>query len=38
MPLCGGATRYIGNAGSDVVRRDGLEQDGREPDQVSIRT
>jgi hypothetical protein len=30
--------RHIGNAGSNVVRTDGLEQDGREPDQVSIRT
>src|SRR5882672_10850512 len=30
--------RHIGNDGSNVVRRDGLEQAGREPDQVSIRT
>ena len=30
--------RHIGDAGSNVVRSDGLEQDGREPDQVSIRT
>src|ERR1700757_1775339 len=30
--------RHIGNDGSNVVRRDGLEQAGREPDRVSIRT
>src|SRR5262244_2842417 len=30
--------RHIGNDGSNVVRRDGLEQDGRNPDYVSIRT
>jgi hypothetical protein len=30
--------RHIGNVGSNVVRRDGLEQDGREADYVSIRT
>src|SRR5689334_11590419 len=29
--------RYICNDGSNVVRRDGLEQAGREPDYVSIR-
>jgi hypothetical protein len=28
--------RHIGNVFSDVIRRDGLEQDGREPDDVSI--
>src|SRR5882762_1651011 len=30
--------RHIGNEGSNIIRRDGLEQAGREPDQVSIRT
>ena len=30
--------RHIGNAGSHVVRRDGLEQAGRNPDCGSIRT
>src|SRR5580704_12818702 len=30
--------RHIGNDGSNVVRRDGLEQDGRKPDYVSSRT
>ena len=30
--------RHIGNVGRNVVRSDRLEQDGREPDQVSIRT
>ena len=30
--------RHIGNDGSNVVRRDGLEQAGRKPDHVSIRT
>ena len=30
--------RHIGNDGSNVVRRDGLEQASRNPDQVSIRT
>ena len=30
--------RHIGNVGSNVVRRDGLEQAGRNPDHVSIRT
>ena len=30
--------RHTGNDGSNVVRRDGLEQAGRDPDQVSIRT
>src|SRR5262249_54846268 len=29
--------RHIGNARSDVVRCDGLEQAGRNPDRVSIR-
>jgi hypothetical protein len=29
--------RHIGNDGSNVVRRDGLEQAGRKPDYVSIR-
>ena len=29
--------RHIGNDGSNVVRRDGLEQAGRKPDDVSIR-
>ena len=30
--------RHIGNDGSNVVRRDGLEQAGRKPDHVSICT
>src|SRR5262249_23593669 len=30
--------RHIGNDGSDVVRRNGLEQAGRNSDYVSIRT
>src|SRR5262249_4228273 len=30
--------RHIGNDGSNVVRRDGLEQAGRHPDYVSSRT
>ena len=30
--------RHIGNGGSNVVRRDGLEQAGRKPDDVSTRT
>ena len=30
--------RYIGDVGGNVVRRDGLEQAGRNPDYVSIRT
>src|SRR5262249_17276307 len=30
--------RHIGNDGSNVVRRDGLEQAWRNPDRVSIRT
>ena len=30
--------RHLGQRGGDVVRSDGLEQNGREPDQVSIRT
>src|SRR5207245_1263235 len=30
--------RHIGDDGSNVVRRDGLEQAGRKPDHVSIRT
>src|SRR6266446_7997603 len=30
--------RHIGDDGSHVVRRDGLEQAGRKPDRVSIRT
>ena len=30
--------RHIGNAGGDVVRRDRLEQAGRKPDDVSVRT
>src|SRR5213082_2801632 len=30
--------RHIGDDSSNVVRRDGLEQAGREPDRVSIRT
>src|SRR5712691_1144707 len=30
--------RHIGNNDSNVVRRDGLEQAGRKPDHVSIRT
>ena len=30
--------RRLGNDGSNVVRRDGLEQAGRNPDYVSIRT
>src|SRR5207244_11815281 len=30
--------RHIGNDGGNVVRRDGLEQAGRNPDYVSIRT
>ena len=30
--------RHIGDGGGDVVRRDGLEQAGRKPDRVSIRT
>src|SRR5262249_48309961 len=30
--------RHIGNGGSNVVRRDGLEQAGRNPDYVSIPT
>ena len=30
--------RHIGNDGSNVVRRDGLEQAGLNPDYVSIRT
>jgi hypothetical protein len=29
--------RRIGNVGSNIVRRDGLEQPGRNPDLVSIR-
>ena len=29
--------RYIGNDGCNIVRRDGLEEDGRKPDDVSIR-
>ena len=33
-----GRERYIGNDGSNVVRRDGLEQAGRKLDSVSIRT
>ena len=28
--------RYLGDDGGDVVRRDGLEQDGRKPDYVSF--
>jgi hypothetical protein len=30
--------RHIGNVGGNVVRRNGLEQAGRKPDYVSIRT
>jgi hypothetical protein len=30
--------RHIGNDGSNIVRRDGLEQAGRNPDYVSICT
>src|SRR5215468_135735 len=30
--------RYIGYIGGNVVRRDGLEHDGRKPDRVSVRT
>ena len=30
--------RHIGNDGSNVVRRDGREQPGRNPDSVFIRT
>src|SRR5437868_12287020 len=30
--------RHIGNDGSNVVRRDGLEQAGRKPDRASLRT
>src|SRR5215472_13675936 len=30
--------RYIGDDSSNIVRRDGLEQDGRKLDDVSIRT
>ena len=30
--------RYIGDVASNVVRRDGLEQAGRNPDDVSLRT
>jgi hypothetical protein len=30
--------RHIGNDGSNVVRRDGLEQAERKPDYISIRT
>ena len=29
--------RHLGDDSSNVVRRDGLEQDGRKPDDVSIR-
>jgi len=38
MPPSRRRERHIGNDGSNVVRRDGLEQAGREPDQVSIHT
>src|SRR2546422_11626874 len=30
--------RHIGDGGSNVVRRDGMEQAGRKPDDLSIRT
>ena len=30
--------RHLGDDSSNVIRRDGLEQAGREPDDVSIRT
>ncbi len=38
MPFRGAASATIGDVGSNVIRRDGLEQAGRKPDRVSIRT
>src|SRR5215470_14915977 len=36
-PVARPRERHIGNVGSSIVRRDGLEQPGRNPDLVSIR-
>ena len=38
LPVPRRGDRHFGNDGSNVVRRDGLEEDRRKPDDVSIRT